>query len=222
MLSYWCMLTLFVAKRKKGRPRSVEDKRRSTPSHIVEYQERQGMELSGKRSNYRPKTPRRNRSLCEDGFAEGPLYPLRRGIFKSAREGDPGAAWERAQSPPPYITRCWGAMCGRRRHERVGNDGRSSPTHARPWNTRRSLAWWLLQPSRSERRPERRPAAIRWEMQGPNVPMDGWSLSQALCEVATTGPRGRRDPCGVRVQRAATNALGVRFISQTPKGTFGE
>jgi hypothetical protein len=41
-------------------------------------------------------------------------------------------------------------------------------------NTRRSQAWWLLQPSRSERRPERRrPAATRWEMRSPNAPMDG-------------------------------------------------
>ena len=50
---------LFIAERKKER-RTAEDKlRRPTLSRIAKSQETQGMESSGKRSNYGPKTPQR-------------------------------------------------------------------------------------------------------------------------------------------------------------------
>ena len=186
------------AKKKKGRTPSKTSEDR--PVHVLPKAEKdKAWSYLGRDQIIDPRhrEAEGGRSLCKNGFAEGPLYPLRRGVFKSAREGNPSAAWERGQTPPSYIARCLGAMRGRRRYGGVRNDGCPSPTHARPRNTRRRLARWILQPSRSGRRPERRPAATRRNIQCPRIRMDGRPLPHPLCEIATTGTRGRRDPRGL-------------------------
>ncbi len=58
-------------------------------------------------------------------------------------------------------TKEWGMMDA---HPQIMQDRGRVPAGAWPGG---------LQPSRSERRPERRPAATRWKVRCPNVPMDG-------------------------------------------------
>ena len=90
------MLTLFVAERTKKAGRAPSKTSEDRPLHILsDPKDDKAWSRLGRGRIIDPRHREGGRSLCKDGFAEGPLYPLRRGLCKSARKGDPGAAWER-------------------------------------------------------------------------------------------------------------------------------